>query len=169
MTEMKRGKNDMKLEYKAPLIAVKSVETSKKFYAELFGQTVVLDFGENVTLSCGLSLQEDFARIGCLPEEPSYEKCYNMELYFDVDDFEGFMKKLDAFPNIERVHPPVKYAWHQWSIKIFDPDGHIIEIGESMPVIVKRLLAEGKTAEETAALIQHPLEYVLACRDGKIS
>lgn len=158
----------MNLEFKLPLIAVKNIEISKKFYSELFGQEVVLDFGENVTLNCGLSLQEDFARIGCLPEEPCFDKCYNMELYFDVDDFEGFVKKLDTFPNVERVHPPVKYAWQQRSIKIFDPDGHLIEIGESMPVIVRRLLAEGKTAEETAALTQHPLEFVIACRDGII-
>ena len=158
----------MNLEFKSPLIAVKSVETSKKFYAELFGQEVVLDFGENVTLSCGISLQEDFARIGCLPEEPSYEKSYNMELYFEVDDFDAFVKKLEEFPNVERIGPPKKYAWQQWSIKIFDPDGHIIEIGEPMLAVVRRLLAEGKTAEETALITQHPLEFVLACRDGRL-
>ena len=158
----------MKLEYKAPLIAVKSVEISKKFYAELFGQEVVLDFGENVTFSGGFSIQEDFARIGRLPEEPSYEKCYNMELYFEVDDFEAFMEKLNSFPEVEKLHPPVKYDWQQWSIKIFDPDGHIIEIGESMPVIVRRCLSEGKTPEETAAITMHPLEFVLACKDGKL-
>ena len=157
----------MNLEFKLPLIAVKSVEISKKFYAELFGQEPVLDFGENVTLSGGFSLQEDFARIGCLPEEPSYDKCYNMELYFEVDDFDAFLNKLSTFPNVEILHPPMKYDWQQRSIKIFDPDGHIIEIGESMVVIAKRCLSEGKSPEETAALIQHPIEFVLACKEDK--
>jgi len=158
----------MKLEFKMPLIAVKDVEVSKKFYKELFRQEVGLDFGENVTLSGGFCLQEDFARIGCLPEEPSYDKCYNMELYFEVDDFDGFMEKLSTFPNVEKVHPPKKFDWQQWSIKIFDPDGHLIEIGESMPVIARRSLSEGKTPEETAAIIMQPLEFVLACQDGKL-
>lgn len=158
----------MNLQFKMPLIAVKDIEISKKFYKELFGQEVVLDFGENVTLSGGFSLQEDFARIGCLSEEPTYDKCYNMELYFEVDDFDGFMEKLNAFPAVERVHPPKKYSWQQWSIKIFDPDGHMIEIGESMPVIVRRCLSEGKTPEETAAIIMHPVEFVLACKEGKL-
>lgn len=158
----------MEFKFNMPLIAVRDIEISKKFYADLFGQEVVLDFGENVTLSGGFSLQEDFARIGCLPEEPTYEKCYNMELYFEVDDFECFMEKLSAFPNVERVHPPKKFDWQQWSIKIFDPDGHLIEIGESMAVIARRYLSEGKTPEETAAIIMHPVEFVLASQDGRL-
>lgn len=118
-------------------------------------------------MSGGFSLQEDFARIGCLAEEPTYDKCYNMELYFEVDDFEGFMEKLNAFPDVEIAHPPTKYNWQQRSIKIFDPDGHLIEIGESMAEIAKRFLGEGKTPEETAELIMHPLDFVFACRDGR--
>jgi len=155
----------MKLEYKLPLIAVKSIEISKKFYADLFGQEVVLDLGRNVTLSGGFALQEDFKWLADLPEEPSYDKCYNMELYFEVDDFDGFMDKLSAFPEIKWVNPPKKYEWQQRVIRIFDPDGHMIEIGESMAVIARRYLAEGKTPEETSAIIMHPVEFVLSCKD----
>ena len=158
----------MNLEYKLPLIAVKNIEISKKFYSELFGQTVVLDLGKNVTLSGGFALQEDFKWLASLPEEPSYDKSYDMELYFEVDDFDAFLEKLGTFPNIELVHPPIKHDWQQRVVRIFDPDGHIIEIGEAMAVIARRYLAEGKTAEETAALIMHPLEFVIACKDEKI-
>ena len=158
----------MNLEFKLPLIAVKDIEISKKFYAELFGQEVVLDFGKNVTLSGGFALQEDFAWLADLPESPTFEKCYNMELYFEVDDFDAFLNKLSAFPNVERVHPPKKHDWQQRVIRIFDPDGHIIEIGESMAVIAKRYLSEGKTPDETSEIIQHPLDFVLACKDGRL-
>jgi len=158
----------MNLEFKLPLIAVQNIETSKKFYADLFEQKVVLDFGRNVTLSGGFSLQEDFKWLADLPEEPSYDKCYNMELYFEVDDFDAFLDKLSAFPFVERVHPPKKHGWQQRVIRIFDPDGHMIEIGESIAVIARRCLREGKTPEETSAIIMHPIEFVLACKDGKI-
>ncbi|MGI5986146.1 MAG: glyoxalase/bleomycin resistance/dioxygenase family protein [Clostridiales bacterium] len=158
----------MKLEYILPLIAVKSVDISKKFYSELFGQTVVLDLGKNVTFSGGFAIQEDFAWIAGLPQNPSYEKSYDMELYFEVDDFDEFLDKLKAFPNVEHLHPPKKYDWQQRVIRIFDPDGHIIEIGESMSEIARRYLRDGKTPEETAAIIQHPIEFVLASRDGKL-
>ena len=40
------------------LIAVEDMERSKAFYRELFGLTVVRDFGENVILTEGLVLQE---------------------------------------------------------------------------------------------------------------
>lgn len=158
----------MNLEFKLPLIAVKNIEISKKFYSELFGQTVSLDLGKNVTLSGGFALQEDFKQLASLPEEPSFDKCFNMELYFEVDDFDAFLVRLSAFSEIEQVHPPKKHDWQQRVVRIFDPDGHIIEIGESMAVIARRFLAEGKSAEETAELIMHPLEFVIACRDGII-
>lgn len=156
----------MNIRFRLPLIAVRDIELSKQFYKDLFDQEPVLDFGRNVTLSGGFALQEDFAWLAGLPEEPSYEKCYNMELYFEVDDFDAFLDKLAGFPDIRYVHPPKMHDWQQRVVRIFDPDGHMIEIGEAMTVIARRFLAEGRTPEETAALIEHPLEFVLACRDG---
>lgn len=40
------------------LIVVDNIEVSKAFYKDLFGLTVVSDFGENVVLTEGLVLQE---------------------------------------------------------------------------------------------------------------
>jgi len=158
----------MHIKFSMPLIAVRDIALSKAFYGALFNQEVVLDFGKNVTLSGGFSLQEDFAWLAGLPEEPSYEKCYNMELYFEVDNFDEFVEKLAGFQDIRYVHPPKKHEWQQRVVRIFDPDGHMIEIGEAMTVIAKRFLSEGKSTEETAAIIQHPLDFVLACRDGRL-
>ena len=158
----------MNIEFKMPLIAVRNIEVSKKFYKDLFGQEVVLDLGWNVTLSGGFSLQENFKWLADLPEEPNYEKNYDMELYFEVDEFEAFIDKLKEFPEIKYIHPPKKHDWQQRVVRIFDPDGHIIEIGEAMAVITRRYLNEGKTPEETALIIQHPLDFVLAVRDVKL-
>lgn len=162
------GLMKMNVVFKMPLIAVRDIEVSKKFYKDLFGQEVVLDFGWNVTLGGGFSLQQNFKWLADLPEEPSYEKNYDMELYFEVDDYEEFLQKLKGFPEIVHVHPPKKHDWQQRVARIFDPDGHIIEIGESMAFIARRYLNEGKTPEETAKIIQHPLEFVLAAKDGRI-
>jgi hypothetical protein len=92
-----------------------------------------------------------------------------MELYFEVDDFDAFLERLAAF-DAEQVHQPKAHDWKQRVVRIYDPDGHIIEIGESMAVIARRFLAQGKTLEETAALIQHPIEFVIASnsKEGKI-
>ena len=158
----------MDIRYQCTLLAVKSVEASKKFYGDLFDQQVVLDLGKNVSFNGGFAIQEDFAWLLELPAD-SVQSCpHNMELYFEVDDFDAFMAKLQRFPEVEAVHPPKKYEWHQRVMRIYDPDRHIIEIGESMAVIAKRFLAAGCTVEETAAAIQHPVEFVRACKEGKL-
>lgn len=152
------GGIDMK--FKLTLLAVKDVNVSKQFYKEIFNQEVVLDLGRNVTFSGGFAIQEDFAWLTDLPVNSVIEKSNNMELYFEVDDFDGFIQKIKNYRNIEYVHQPKKYEWHQRVVRIYDPDHHIIEIGESMAVIARRYLAEGYSVEETSKIIQHPIEFV---------
>ncbi|NLB52441.1 MAG: hypothetical protein GX808_05830 [Syntrophomonadaceae bacterium] len=91
---------------------------------------------------------------------------YNMELYFEVDDFEGFIQKLNTYKSIEYVHKPKKHEWQQRVVRIYDPDHHMIEIGESMAVIARRYLSDGFSIEETAKIIQHPVEFVEMCKQG---
>lgn len=148
------------MEFKLALLAVKDVEVSKKFYSDLFEQKVVFDLGWNVTFSGGFAIQQNFAWLADLSEEDVIEKSNNMELYFEVDDFDEFLEKLTSHPEVEYVHPPRKHEWQQRVVRIYDPDYHIIEIGESMAVIARRYLKEGLTAEETAKIIQHPIEFV---------
>lgn len=148
------------MKFKLALLAVKDVNVSKQFYKELFNQEVVLDLGRNVTFSGGFAIQEDFAWLTDLPVNSVIEKSNNMELYFEVDDFDEFIQKVKDYKNVEYVHQPKKYEWQQRVVRIYDPDHHIIEIGESMVVIAKRYLSDGYSIEETSKIIQHPIEFV---------
>lgn len=156
------------MKFGCALIAVKDVEVSKKFYGDLFEQTVTADFGWNVTFSGGFAIQQEFAWLCDIPKESVVEKSNNMELYFEVDDFEAFIEKLRNYPDIEYVHQPKTHDWQQRVVRIYDPDHHIIEIGESMAVIAGRYLASGCSVEETAKIIQHPIEFVEAVKNGDI-
>ena len=147
------------MKFKLALLAVKDVNVSKKFYKELFNQEVVLDLGRNVTFSGGFAIQEDFAWLVDLPVNSVIEKSNNMELYFEVDDFDEFIQKMKDYRNIEYVHQPKKHEWQQRVVRIYDPDHHIIEIGESMAVIAKRYLDKGYSVEETSKIIQHPIKF----------
>lgn len=89
---------------------------------------------------------------------------YNMELYFECDDFDLFMNKLNGMDHIHYVHAPKTYEWKQRVVRIFDPDMHIIEIGESMAMIAKRYLKAGYTVQDVSNLIQHPLDFVNRCK-----
>ena len=89
-----------------------------------------------------------------------------MELYFEVDDFNAFIDKLNTYEKVKYVCKPMRHEWEQRVVRIYDPDYHIIEIGESMAVIAKRYLGKGLSVEETSKIIQHPLEFVKKCKEN---
>ncbi|MBP2143224.1 catechol 2,3-dioxygenase-like lactoylglutathione lyase family enzyme [Methanococcus voltae] len=151
------------MKYITTLLAVKDINISKKFYEKLFNQHVIYDLGKNVTFDGGFALQEDFPWLIDIPANSLIKKSNNMELYFEVDDFDEFLKKLEEYEKYEKivyVNKPKKHEWKQRVVRIYDPDFHIIEIGESMEVIAKRYLNEGYSIEKTAEIIQHPIEFV---------
>ncbi len=151
------------MEYKLALLAVRDVEVSKKFYQDVFEQTVALDLGKNVVFHGGFGVQQDFARLTGIDPDSVCSKPHNMELYFEVDDFDAFVQKIERRQDIRYVHPPMKHEWQQRVLRIYDPDDHIIEIGESMAVIARRYLSERYSAEQTASIIQHPVAFVEHC------
>ena len=88
---------------------------SKAFYREVLGLHVVMDFGANVTLTGGLCLQTldtwaDF--LGKTAEEIRFSGS-DSEVYFEEDDFDGFLARLAACPDIAYVHPPLEHRWGQ--------------------------------------------------------
>lgn len=142
------------------LFVVDNIEISKKFYRDLFGLTVVTDFGENVILTEGLVLQEKKlweTFIG----RPAVLGANDAELYFEENDMDSFLERLqNSTIPVEYVHPHMEHDWGQRVIRIYDPDKHIIEIGESMENVVKRYLKMGMSIEEVAKKTQLPLSYV---------
>lgn len=151
------------MKFELPLLAVQDVEVSKKFYKELFEQEVVLDLGRNVTFSGGFAIQQDFAWLTDIDPDSVIRNSHNMELYFEVDDFDEFLNLLEKHKEVKFVHSPKKHEWQQRVVRIYDPDYHMIEIGESMEVIAKRFLSQGLSVEEVSEIIQHPVEFVQQC------
>ena len=50
---------------------------------------------------------------------------------------------------------------------MYDPDRHVIEVGESMNFVARRFLNMGMTAEQTAEKTQRPLAQIREMADGK--
>jgi catechol 2,3-dioxygenase-like lactoylglutathione lyase family enzyme len=148
------------MKYVGTMICVKDVKASRKFYKNLFGLKVKFDFCENISFDCGLSIQEDFAKLTGIAENEIKYKTNNFELYFEVDDLDNFMLKLSEYKDITFVHNIKEYDWGQRVIRFYDLDDHIIEVGESMDSVIKLFLKNGLSIEETAKISQHPVEYV---------
>lgn len=148
------------MRFSSTLIAVRDMDRSLQFYRDFFDQEVTVDLGWNKTLTCGLVLQEHFEEIAGFPAETMRYRSNTMELYFETEDFEAFTALLDAHPEVERLHEAKTFPWLQKGIHIFDPDGHLIEVSESMYSVACRQFEEGKDIAETAEAIQHPLDVV---------
>lgn len=157
------------LRFTCPLIAVSDLEASKQFYEKVLGQRIVLDLGWNVTFSGGFAIQFNFADIVSVDKESVMKRSHNFELYFEEEDFDSFIEHLKQFDDIKHVHQPKKHDWQQRVVRIYDPDKHIIEVGESMEAIARRFLDQGVSVEETAKKIQHPVEFVKAVSSGDLS
>jgi catechol 2,3-dioxygenase-like lactoylglutathione lyase family enzyme len=142
----------MKLE--GVCIAVSDVGRAKKFYQDLFGLEVFGDYGINITFYGGLSLQQDFDWLLDISRKSIMKKSHNMELYFEEEDFDGFLIRLKRYPDIKYLGDGVKErSWGQRSITFYDPDDHIIEVGEKMAGVVSRFLSSGLLMEELAKRI----------------
>ena len=137
------------MKYICTLLVVEHMERSKQFYREVLGQEVVSDLGANVTLSW-----KQFTRL----EQISLGHNAS-ELYFETEDLDAFEERLRSMP-ISYVHPVHQQPWGQRAMRFYDPDGHIIEVGETMPSVVRRFLAQGLTLEEVAQRMDVPLEYL---------
>ena len=150
------------LKYTSTLIAVADMEISKRFYHDVLGLEIVADFGDNVTLDGGIALQtmntwKTFIRTDnlVLPNNAG-------ELYFEEEDMDTFCDHLKKF-DICYVHPLFEHRWGQRVVRFYDPDKHIIEVGEKLDAVILRFMENGLSAEETAVRMDIPFDFVRAC------
>lgn len=146
------------MKYTNTVIAVADINAARKFYEELFGLEVYQDYGLNISFTCGLSLQQDFAWLVDLSEKYVVHQPNNMEICFEEQDFDGFLHKLESYPNINYLGEVREHTWGQRVVRFYDLDGHIIEVGENMKMVVQRFLAAGLTMAETAVKMDVSIE-----------
>ena len=83
------------MKFKNPMLVVSDMEKSKKFYKDVLGLRVILDFGANITLTGGLCLQtresyEEFIEV-------SNEDVYKRQLIMFNVEPGNFKNFFDAF------------------------------------------------------------------------
>lgn len=111
------------------LIVVKDLEKSKQFYQDLFGLHKIFDNDGKVILTEGLVLQEETIWRDCLESE-IVSKSNSCELYFEEQEIEAFVEKLEKlYPSIQYANPLMTHSWGQKVVRFYDPDGNLIEVG----------------------------------------
>ena len=150
------------MELKNPMLVVTDMDKTVAFYKNVLGLQVVMDFGANKVLTGGLALQTlDTYREFIGTDDISFGGNH-FEIYFEEDEFDKFADNLRNC-NVQYVHPVKEHAWGQRVVRFYDPDRHIIEVGEHMKTVCKRFIDSGMTPEQTAERMDVPIEYVHAC------
>lgn len=123
------------MKLKNVLIVVSDMEASIKFYKDLFGLEVVLDQDGNVILTEGLVLQDKRIWESFIKKDVTC-RGHDTELYFEEKDIDGILKRLDESAyEIEYINRDIRHSWGQRVVRLYDPDGHVIEIGEPIKPI----------------------------------
>lgn len=147
--------------FKGTLISVRDMKKSKRFYRDLLGLDVTGDFGANVSLDSGIYLQTEEtwkSFIGASDIGLPDNAC---ELYFETEDIDSFAKRLEK-ADVPLLHGLLTHPWGQRVIRFYDPDGHIIEVGEKLESVVLGYLRSGLSPEETAQKMDVPLSFVMS-------
>ena len=131
------------MKFKNPMLVVTDIDKSVEFYKKVFGLHVIMDFGANKTLTGGLALQTSETYKEFIGASDISFGGNNFEVYFEEDDFDSFVEKLYSMEKIEYVHPVMEHSWGQRVVRLYDPDHHIIEVGENMKDCLQALLRPG--------------------------
>jgi len=142
----------MNLKNSSTAIFVKDIGLSKEFYHNLLGLEIEFDFGKNVLFKGGVAIWEIKPnhiipkKLGDSIINPSINR---FELYFDTDNLDEVHQALRS-ANALFFHEIIEECWGQRNIRFFDPDNHLVEIGESLHCFVKRMLDSGMTREQVS-------------------
>lgn len=157
------------LKFICPLICVEDITQSRHFYENILEQEVLYDFGENVTFKgdFAIHLKGHFQRLLGEPAKyPVTFKTNNCELYFETDKLEIMLERLVG-NSVEFIHEIYEHPWGQRAMRVYDPDGHIVEIGEPIEIVVKRLYKQGLKIDKICKKTSMPVNFVQQVIQGK--
>ena len=154
------------MQFSGCLVVVKDAQKSRLFYQEVFGAQLFLDLGGYVVFHDKYALIDEATWLELLAEpgkEVRYRN-YSGELFFEEDDLEAFVRRLKGFSGIDMYHEMREYPWGQRVVRFHDPDGHMLEVGDSMKVVIKKMLRNGMPIEEVKEKSMFPLSVIEECR-----
>lgn len=155
----------MNIRFQTALLFVKNISASRTFYEKVLQQKVKYDFGEDVVFDSGFAIHNANHISNLLFNRPNpyiQEKLgkENLELYFECDDLDEIFSVLNE-AGVILVHNIKEQPWGQRVLRFYDPDYHIVEIGEPMTAVIRRFLEMGLPEAEVAQKTSMPLEEVL--------
>jgi len=149
------------------VLFVSDIERSRDFYTTFLKQEIEFDFGRNISFKNGLSIWEimEDHPIAATGEHSQTGITKAFELYFETEDLESIQTGI-AGQRLEYLHDMLEEPWGQRTIRFYDPDNNLIEVGESMHAFVSRMAVSGLSELEIAEKTTIPAEIVRKILSG---
>jgi len=135
------------MKYHSAVLFVTAIETSTKFYTQLLGLKVADDFGNNLAFEQGLSLWQVQGSHEIAKNLPVPGLGNRFELCFEHEDMDDLYEQLKS-AKVKFFQHLNEETWGQRTVRFFDPDGHLIEVGEPMELFVRNLAQRGLSETE---------------------
>jgi catechol 2,3-dioxygenase-like lactoylglutathione lyase family enzyme len=148
------------MNFHSTVLFVNDIAVSKAFYTQFLNFTIELDFGKNVVLSNRITLWEigkDHLITNTLKTGNDSNR---FELYFEDENIDEVYLALGK-AGIRFFHPIHEEPWGQRTLRFFDPDNHLIEIGEPLDIFVNTMHNRGLTPAQISAKSGIPIEKVV--------
>jgi catechol 2,3-dioxygenase-like lactoylglutathione lyase family enzyme len=135
------------MKFHSTVIFVREISRAKDFYTRLLEFSIEHDFGKNVILNNGLTLWEIQDSHVISKGLHTNNDSTRFELYFESEDLEKVVDFLEINGTrfLHRIH---EEPWGQRTFRFFDPDNHLIEIGEPLEVFVNNMSRNGLSVKE---------------------
>jgi len=146
----------MELKNCTPVLFVKDALKSRDFYTAMLGMTVIMNNGDqNFMFKEGFAIWQ-ISEENIIPKKIGLARISDsnsparFELCFETGELDSIYQILKDH-NIRFLHEINTELWGQRTIRFYDPDGHLIEVGEAMQIFLRRIYEEeGGNLEATS-------------------
>jgi catechol 2,3-dioxygenase-like lactoylglutathione lyase family enzyme len=153
------------MQFKGPAAYVDNLDRARQFYEGVLGLKVSRVMNRDgkpiaVAYTAGLSIwdvDDAFFAIFGSPDTERHRPLRPIwENAFEVQDVDAMYRRAIA-AGCTFAHPLRELPWGQRTFRVYDPDGNIIDIGETHEAAVLHMLRDGMSSEQVAEKIGFPV------------
>ncbi len=121
----------MSIRFVNPLPLVADITRARDFYRDVIGLVVVDETDDFVRFDGGFALHDGASllrqALNVMPDGQPYGR-QNLVLYFETDNLDAAYLRIA--PKAAVIHAVVRQHWGGRVFRVYDCDGHIVEMGE---------------------------------------